>query len=248
MALNQQIEALIQAEDLLIAEAASRIEDTLAAFMDQAVADFERTQQFSVPSGNSHGLLLDALAGGWRAGTELGVSQLESLSRKADSLTVRAALEYLETYGVQRTRQIAATTAKQLTQIVVTGQREGLSNMQIMRQLVNRIPKLAATRAKIIAETEVHSATQFGAYNAALRSGRLLRKVWNTVEDDQVRDFQQGAQYSHRLAEGQQKPLDNSFQIPHISGGTESLRFPGDPEGSAGNIIHCRCAMTFEEP
>lgn len=247
MAATSKLEALLEAENAIIKTTAGGLEDILAVFMDQAVIDFERRGQFLVPTGPAHASLLDALTAGWRDGAQFGVGQLNTLSQKADGLSTRAVLEYLERYGVDRTRKIAATTARQLTQIVVTGQRNGLSNAQIMKQLLNRIPRLAATRAKIIAETEVHSAAQFGLYNAALRSTKLLQKVWNTVEDDRVRDFRQGAGYSHRMCEGQKKALDIPFQIPHVSGTTEALRFPGDPEGSAGNIINCRCLMTFEE-
>lgn len=245
MALNPQVEALYNRESELIAAASGSIEDTLAAIMDQVVAEFERNRQFVVPSNSSIGLLVDALGIGWTSGVNLGVEQFENLAQK--QLGPRALLEYINTYGPGRARQISETTARQLSQIVIRGQREGKTSPQIMRELVNKIPKLAAARAKIIAETEVHSAVQFGAYNAALRSGRTLVKRWNTVEDDRVRDFWQGSNFSHRMAEGQKKVLDNAFQIPHISGGTEALRFPGDPEGSAGNIINCRCAVTYEE-
>jgi len=247
MALSPQIKQLLAAEDELIAAVEVRLEDTLAAIMDQALSTFERNQQFVAPAGDSLGLLLDALGDAWQPGTALGVEHLLSVAQKQD-LTTRAAIEYLEAYGIQRTRQIISTTASQLTSIIVSGQRQGQSVPQIMRQLVNKVPQLAATRAKIIAATEVHSAAQFGAYNAALRQGRLLRKVWNTVEDDRVRDFRQGAEFSHALMQGTKKPLDIPFAVPHSRGGTEALRFPGDPEGSAGNIINCRCAVSYEEP
>lgn len=245
MALNPQVEALYNRESELIAATRGGIEDTLAAVMDQVVSDFERHRQFMVPGNTSIGLLVDALSASWTGGAALGEAEFERLAQK--QLGPRAAVEYIARYGPGKARQLSATTAKQLAQIVVGGQRAGKSSTEIMRELVNKIPKLAAARAKIIAETEVHSAVQFGAYNAALRSGRTLVKRWHTVEDDRVRDFWQGAQFSHRMAEGQKKALDIAFQIPHISGGTEALRFPGDPEGSAGNIINCRCSVTYEE-
>lgn len=247
MALSPQIKQLLAAEDALIAQVESRLEDTLASIIDQALSTFERNQQFVAPAGESLGLLLDSLGAAWEPATALGVEHLLSLGQKQD-LTARAAIEYIEAYGLQRTRQIISTTASQLTSIIIAGQRQGQSTPQIMRQLINRVPRLAATRAKIIAATEVHSAAQFGAYNAALRQSRLLRKVWNTVEDDQVRDFRQGAEFSHALMQGVKKPLDIAFAVPHSRGGTEALRFPGDPEGSAGNIINCRCAVSYEEP
>lgn len=236
---------LFAQETVLIDKAATLLEDTLAAIMDQAVVDFERNQQFVVPGAASIGLLVDALGAGWTDGARLGVEHFEGAAQK--QLGPRSAVEYITTYGPGKARQITATTAKQLSQIVVAGQRAGKPASAIMRELVNKIPKLAAARAKIIAETEVHSAVQFGAYNAALRSGRTLVKRWNTMEDDRVRDFWQGASYSHTSAAGQKKALDIPFQIRHISGGTEALRFPGDPEGSAGNIINCRCSVTYEE-
>ena len=245
MARSPQIEALLNREDEIIADAAGRLEDTLAAVMDQVVSEFERNRQFAVPSGRATGMLVDSLGVGWTSAVSLGVEQFPALSAK--QLDVRTAIEYIQRYGPSRARQLTETTAKQLSQIVVRGQREGKTSTAIMRDLINKIPKLAAARAKIIAETEIHSATQFGAYNAALRSSRTLVKIWQTVEDDRVRDFWQGAQYSHAAAQGQKKGLDIPFQIPHIGGGTEALRFPGDPEGSAGNIINCRCAVLYEE-
>lgn len=248
MALSPQIEALVKAEDRLISETAEALEAALSSIMDQALQDFERNQQLIAPRGDSLALLLDTLAAGWKPATQLGVEHLLKMEQKQDNLTLRAALEYLNAYGVQRTRQIVGTTASQLTQIIVSGQRQGLSVSEIMQRLINRVPTLAATRAKIIAETEIHSAVQFGAYNAALRSTRLLVKVWNTVEDDRVRDFRQGSEFSHVLMQGVKKPLDIPFAVPHSRGGTEALRFPGDPEGSAGNIINCRCAVSYEEP
>ena len=245
MAMTPEIENHLHRENLAIAEAAQHVEGALIALMDLALQDFEQTRQFAIPPSSSSAALVDALGVGWQAGAALGEEQIAQI--KQTQLDTRGAVEYIRQYGLSRARRITETTAKQLTQFVIKRQRAGMPVPDIMRELVDKVPAMAATRAKIIAATEVHSAAQFGAYNAALRGHRTLVKVWNTVEDDAVRDFRQGAQFSHAAMEGVKIALDIPFLIPHSGGGTEPLRFPGDPEGSAGNVINCRCVVTYEE-
>jgi len=47
--------------------------------------------------------------------------------------------------------------------------------------------------------------------------------------------------------QGVKSPLDIPFKVPYGFGSFEALMFPGDPDGSAGNIINCRCPMTFQQ-
>jgi len=57
-------------------------------------------------------------------------------------------------------------------------------------------------------------------------------KAWITSGDDAVRpDHRQaGSDYAAGI------PIDQPFIV-----GGEPLSYPGDPTGSAGNIINCRC-------
>lgn len=66
------------------------------------------------------------------------------------------------------------------------------------------------------------------------KEGYEIVKVWNTQGDDRVRD-------GHARTQGQEAPIDEPF---YVNG--EKLMFPGDPKGSAGNIINCRCYMTYK--
>ena len=241
------IKEWLRREDLIIEELRSSIEDVIASYMDEAVSQFERNGQLVQPGHSAVTQMVDTLSIGWNEAVSFGSQRQLDMMEKQDGLTARAVLEYVSTYGLSRTRRIVNTTGDQLTRLVIRGQRQGLSKAEITRSIINAIPQIAKTRAKIIAETEIHSAAQFGSYNAAIRSGRLLTKVWNTVEDDRVRDFGSGSQFSHRLMQGVKSPLDIPFNVPHYTGMFEPIRFPGDPEGSAGNIINCRCIMTYEE-
>ena len=56
-------------------------------------------------------------------------------------------------------------------------------------------------------------------------------KRWVTMHDDRVRE-------GHALADGQEVPLGSPFVVDG-----EYLQYPGDPRGSAGNVVNCRCVV-----
>jgi uncharacterized protein with gpF-like domain len=239
---------ITELEDEIIAASVSGVENALASMMDQLVAEYQATQKLGVPSARSSAILTDALMTSWVASVDLGVSEFQNMLTKADTgLSPRSVLNYLRTYGVQQVAKITQTTGKQIRQIVLDGQRQGLTPTEIVKNLINRIPQIARQRAKIIATTEVHSAAQFGLIQSARAAKKLLTKTWITVEDDRVRDFARDSEFSHLQAHGQSAALDGAFRIPRIGGSYEGLLFPGDPNGSPGNIINCRCTMEFTE-
>lgn len=97
--------------------------------------------------------------------------------------------------------------------------------------LINRIKRtygdIKSNRAAVIARTEVHNATQFGTIQGYKQAG-LTTKIWVSVLDGSTRD-------SHSSVDGEERPLDTPFG--------NGLMFPGDPKGSAGEIINCRCVI-----
>ncbi len=44
----------------------------------------------------------------------------------------------------------------------------------------------------------------------------------------------------HAEADGQEVGMDEPFDV-----GGEQLMYPGDPAGSAGNVINCRCTVIY---
>jgi hypothetical protein len=60
-------------------------------------------------------------------------------------------------------------------------------------------------------------------------------KVWMTQRDSKVRS-------GHKDAHGQEVLNNENFDVDG-----ESLRFPGDPLGSPGNTINCRCFMRLRK-
>jgi uncharacterized protein with gpF-like domain len=68
----------------------------------------------------------------------------------------------------------------------------------------------------------------------------VLRKRWLSARDRRTRRNPPD-DYDHVEADGQERALDEPFLV---SG--ELLDHPGDPSGSAGNVINCRCAVIIE--
>lgn len=117
------------------------------------------------------------------------------------------------------------------------------------------IPKLAAridrtlsttaserwpNRATVTARTETIGALNAGRADAfravAADADEDLEMFWLATEDSRTR-------HTHREAEGQRVPVGTPFQV-----GGHELRFPGDPEGPAQEVIQCRCTMLLVEP
>ena len=84
------------------------------------------------------------------------------------------------------------------------------------------------TRAERIARTETTGAFNAGADQAYAEEGAAV-KMWLCAPDARTRD-------AHLAANGTCVSTDDSFDVDG-----EFLSFPGDPSGSAGNVINCRC-------
>lgn len=99
-----------------------------------------------------------------------------------------------------------------------------------------------------IARTEVVPALNFAAIEAYKQTGVVRELVWITARDDVVRAFQRGDEYSHAEMDGQVARIGELWHVPRAAGGTEALRYPGDPHGSPANIINCRCRVVANVP
>lgn len=93
------------------------------------------------------------------------------------------------------------------------------------------------SRARTVAVTEVHRAWNMGALAASMRAQQQLAspldKRWSARDDTATRP-------AHNRADGQTVPINQPFIV-----NMEPLMFPGDPSGSPGNVINCRCKPLF---
>ena len=87
-----------------------------------------------------------------------------------------------------------------------------------------------------IARTETTSASGLAAIKTAQQSNLVLDKVWISVQDNRTRI----RPYDHLDMNG----VKQNLEIPFFVGG-ENIQYPGDIKASAGNVINCRCTVSF---
>jgi len=151
----------------------------------------------------------------------------------AETMT-RLAMGYINSEMMrQRITNVADTTRLQIVGAVSRGFDDGLGQVGVAGYIRNLIPGMSGYRAGMIARTEVHGAANYGSVSAAAETGLRLRKEWISAEDERTRE-------SHAAANGQIVAQDDAFDV-----GGEALMYPGDPGGSAAEVINCRCTTGF---
>ena len=139
---------------------------------------------------------------------------------------------YLVGEALVRAVGLGLTTIKAIRGVILGGKEAGKSVDEIAKDIRKQGSIDSKYRAMMIARTESHSAYNTARQAAAEASPIKMRKEWVSANDGRTRDDK----FSHRDADGEIRPLGEMFTRTG-----ESLKFPGDPAGSAGNVIHCRC-------
>ena len=160
----------------------------------------------------------------------------------------RLAQEYIALEAIRRRIvQVSEATRQQIVNAVQIGQDSGQGIAEIAQGIRDRLPSLSRRRASVIARTETHGAANYGADGAARTTGLPMRKEWVSVEDHRTRDFGDGDgvvdEFSHRAMSGVVVDMEQPFMVPRRNLTSEPMMFPGDPNGSAANVINCRCAV-----
>lgn len=122
----------------------------------------------------------------------------------------------------------AAKLKRSITQEISRGIASGLPYRDIARN-INNVSGSGLYNAQRIARTEGHRIQQTStrdAQYAAKAKGADVVKQWDASLDARTRD-------SHARVDGEIKELDEKF--------SNGLMFPGDPSGSAAEVVNCRC-------
>lgn len=155
--------------------------------------------------------------------------------------------EYVERYGAERIKLITNTTEELFKRTVknITTQalNDGLSVQDAAKMIKDQIGFNNRYRALRIARTEIVSASNQGSLNGAKSTGLKLNKVWIATKGNRTR-------HSHQIMDGVTTGIDDRFEVPIFEGdkktGSEKLIHPGDPNGSASNVINCRCTQGYK--
>ena len=105
---------------------------------------------------------------------------------------------------------------------------EGWGVEETIRQL--NAPEITRNRAKMIVRTETVRAANYGILLGAETYDYETEKEWLSVHDRRTR-------HSHHVIDGQRRNNTERFG--------NGLLFPGDPTGTAKEVINCRCRLVI---
>lgn len=202
---------------------------------------FDETLDESVKTALTPAWLVGMEAGADQARDTLGGKGFEPEEQKLEHVKNPWFAKYLEKYGLLKAKEINTTTYDKLRETLDTSLAEGLSQGEGLTKLVERLlsetegvyGNMTESRAEVIARTESATSENYGIY-ATYKVEGVTKKTWLSTRDDRTRE-------AHIEADGQTVGIDEKFLV-----GGEELDFPGDPSGSAGTVIQCRCTMLGE--
>lgn len=137
---------------------------------------------------------------------------------------------YSETARLIREGKINQWTYQQLQSQMLQGILAGESNDQIADRLQNITNQelKSVTRYARTATTAAENAGRIDSYQRAEKMGIELEQQWLATLDMRTRS-------SHRQLDGESIKVGEKF--------SNGLRFPGDPQGAAGEVWNCRCTL-----
>lgn len=139
-------------------------------------------------------------------------------------------------YGISRVVTIEDTYKRTIADLLATRMEDGLTIREAAKEIQDIVGRRRFYRwqALRIARTETTAAANNGAIQAGDVSGYVMEKEWISALDERTRIYP----FNHRQMNGKRVGLNDKF---NVSG--QDLAYPGDPEGSAGNVINCRCSV-----
>lgn len=160
----------------------------------------------------------------------------DPIQAKVDAYTI----DYLKNKGRERVVSLNDTTSKRVLNYIdgLIAQEESQKSVtkaslgEMANNVKGFLTDLWVKRIEPVIATEIVPITGGVIMLALSILKKDMLKVWMTMGDDNVRPAHQEAELDY--ADG--IPLDE----PYVVDG-EYLWYPGDPSGSDGNVINCRC-------
>lgn len=177
---------------------------------------------------------LEARERRWHAPRPLAYTKEASFTEPSISEFMTAQLGRIRSYAASRIKEISQTLTDYIRQLVFDKVQTGRSNDVIAREIRARAPEIGRVRAATIARTETHGAALAGIEQSMkAKRIRVKKKTWWSAQDDRVRA-------THVAVHGVTIPVDEKFTV-----GDSEMERPGDPEGSAEEVINCRCSILY---
>ena len=175
-------------------------------------------------------------ASGAQGALPVGPVRLETLPDIFVGIDARAQ-KMIRNFLKQRSKgiwRLVSQTAKDAMRRAISGGiMAGDSIPQIRQRIIDKL-NVSRNQATRIARTEATGSLNAGA-QAVRDAEEVEQKIWMSTADDVTRT----GVFDHVSPDGQIVANGDAFEVSR-----EQLMYPGDANGSAGNICNCRCAST----
>lgn len=141
---------------------------------------------------------------------------------------------------------VTDTIVKKIMALVESSLAENLTIEQMQKYIRDNIGKTVLSRYNIlrIARTETGAAANHAAIVSGETSGIVLEKVWISSHDGRTRRKPQD-RFDHYEMNNVAVDQYGIFTMTGTNGTIDRLEFPCATNGSAANVINCRCAVAL---
>jgi len=156
-------------------------------------------------------------------------------------------IAFITQYGGERilsitgsSKEIAIRILRELAETYVIPEGLGIEETSRLFQRKFRESYLKTTlaRARVIAQTEVLTASNKGSHVGALEAGASV-KIWQTSGITSPDGKERHVAYPG--LHGQERAMDEKFDV-----GGYPADWPGDPTLPAGEVVNCKCAEVYK--
>ena len=151
---------------------------------------------------------------------------------------------FLRNELITRIQQVHSTYLDLIFNMFDQRLKDGKTLVETTKEIfeVMKSPRFYRWQAERIARTETTTAANYAAIKAGPVSGFVMEKQWISALGPRTRRTPPN-DFDHREMNGKRVGLKEDFEFNPKTLNADSLGFPGDPKGSAGNTINCRCSV-----
>lgn len=156
-------------------------------------------------------------------------------------------LAWAQTDAAKKIKDVSDTTKSAVRGVLDDALAEGDSIDGLANRLRAKFDDFKGVRAETIARTETANAYNYGKYTNAEAFDQAndtlqVTKTWVPTQDNRTREAHRAENIQNAQGENKRTVLrSEAFKVD----GEDMMR-PLDGSASAGNIIRCRCVMTFD--
>lgn len=225
---------------------AKRVRTSLARYQTLPEIDImkllDEREEAKLYMKNFEGQYLEHFLHAGRAGMQTAFGKLLDLNdelKAEEGFIITGALrKAVEEMIIDSGCKLTQTSLKKIAQLVIKAQGEGLTVEAATQTIFDKLTSLGVTRSRTFARTEMAKVENFGQLEGYKQTQIVERKGWLCAFVPDSRD-------SHIAADAEYSANPIALDEPFNVGG-DSMQYPGDPGGSAANVVNCLCA-TYPE-